>query len=175
MTPKHCWQGRPMTDIWFCGDTHSRFRHLIAAVKTHRPTAIVLLGDVEATKPLEDELAAILSLTDVLWIAGNHDTDSVSAYDHLYGSTLRDRNLHGRVVDVAGVKIAGLGGIFREKVWMPPAEPIYASAREFLRAAGNVDRWRGGLPLRHRTTIFADEYYALARMRADVLVAVLLR
>jgi predicted phosphodiesterase len=136
-----------MAEIWFCGDTHSRFRHIIAAVKTHRPPAIVLLGDVEATKPLEDELAAILSLTDVFWIAGNHDTDSVSAYDHLYGSTLRDRNLHGRVVDVAGVKIAGLGGIFREKVWMPPAEPIYASAREFLRAVGNVDRWRGSRPV----------------------------
>ena len=162
--------GEAMKTIFFCGDTHSRFRHLIAAVKQHRPAAIVLLGDVEATQPLQHELAAILSLTEIYWIVGNHDTDSESAYDHLYGSTLRERNLHGRVVDVAGVRIAGLGGIFREKVWLPPAEPIYESAKEFMRTGDRHNRWRGGLPLRHRSTIFADDYHALARLQTDVLV-----
>ena len=62
-----------MADIWFCGDPHGRFRHIIDAVKKHRPAAIVLLGDVEATQPLQDELAAILSLTEIYWIVGNHD------------------------------------------------------------------------------------------------------
>jgi predicted phosphodiesterase len=159
-----------VADIFFCGDPHGRFRHILDAVKKHRPAAIVLLGDVEATHPLQDELAAILSLTEIYWIVGNHDTDNESAYDHLYGSTLRDRNLHGRVVDVAGVRIAGLGGIFREKVWMPPAPPIYPSAKEILRTRGNGNRWRGGLPLRHRSTILADDYHALAKKQADVLV-----
>jgi predicted phosphodiesterase len=156
-------------DIWFCGDNHSRFRHIIGAVKQHRPAAIVLLGDVQATRPLHVELAEILSLTEIYWIAGNHDSDSEADYDNLFGSTLRDRNLHGRVVNIAGVKIAGLGGIFRERVWMPPGEPTHASAKDFLRVAGKGNRWRGGLPLRHRTTIFADDYHRLARMTADVL------
>lgn len=159
-----------MGDIWFAGDNHSRFRHIIDAVKQHRPAAIVLLGDVQATKPLHVELAEILSLTEIYWIAGNHDSDSEADYDNLFGSALRDRNLHGRVVSVAGVRIAGLGGVFRERVWMPPAEPVHASVKEFLRIAGKGNRWRGGLPLRHRTTIFADDYYRLARARADVLV-----
>ena len=154
----------------FCGDNHSRFRHIINAVKMLRPAAIILLGDVQAMKPLHVELAEILSLTEVFWIAGNHDSDSEADYDNLFRSALRDRNLHGRVVNIAGVKIAGLGGIFRERVWMPPREPTHASAKDFLRVAGKGNRWRGGLPLRHRTTIFADDYRRLARMTADVLV-----
>lgn len=159
-----------MTDIWFCGDNHSKFRHIINAVKMLRPAAIILLGDVQATEPLHVELAEILSLTEIFWIAGNHDSDSEADYDNLFGSALRDRNLHGRVVNIAGVKIAGLGGIFRERVWMPPREPTHASAKDFLRVAGKGNRWRGGLPLRHRSTIFADDYYSLARLRADVLI-----
>jgi hypothetical protein len=60
--------------------------------------------------------------------------------------------------------------VFRERVWMPPSEPIHASAQEFLRVAGKGNKWRGGLPLRHRTKIVADDCHRLARMMADVLV-----
>jgi len=159
-----------MPDIWFCGDPHGRFRHIIDAVKRDRPDAIVLLGDVQAPRPLHLELKEILTLTRVHWIPGNHDSDSDAEYDNLFASDLRDRNLHGRVVNIAGVKIAGLGGIFRERVWMPPAEPIYANEKDFLRIANQEGRWRGGLPLRHRTSIFADDYNRLAKLKADVLV-----
>mgnify|MGYP000535281479 CR=1 FL=1 len=31
-----------MSDILFCGDTHGRFRHIIDAVKQHRPAAIIM-------------------------------------------------------------------------------------------------------------------------------------
>ena len=112
-----------MAEIWFCGDNHSKFRHIIDPVKAHRPTAIVLLGDIQARKPLHIELAEILSLTEIYWIFGNHDSDSEDDYDNLFLSGLRDRNLHGRVTNIAGVRIAGLGGVFRERVWMPPADP----------------------------------------------------
>jgi hypothetical protein len=53
---------------------------------------------------------------------------------------------------------------------MPPAEPTYQNAEAFLRIARNEGRWRGGLPLRHRLTIFADDYNRLAKLDADVLV-----
>ena len=95
-----------MADIWFAGDNHSRFRHIIDAVKRHRPFAIVLLGDIQARQPIQIELAEVLSLTQVYWIHGNHDTDTEREYDNLFGSALADRNLHGCVVDVAGVRIA---------------------------------------------------------------------
>lgn len=159
-----------MSNIWFAGDTHGRFEHLIAAVKAHRPIAVVLLGDVQSPRPLHIELAEVLALTQVHWIPGNHDCDTEADFDNLFASDLRDRNLHGRVVNIAGVSVGGLGGIFRERVWMPPAEPTYASAADLLRATKRNDRWRGGLPLRHRSTIFQDEYLRMARMQADVLV-----
>ena len=137
-------------------------------MKAHRPAAIVLLGDVQATRPLHDELADILALTQVAWIPGNHDADSPSDFDHLFNSALAGRNLHGRVITVAGTRIAGLGGVFREKVWMPPAEPIYGSAAELLRDTKRTVRGRGGLPLKHRSAIFHKDYLHLARLQADM-------
>ncbi|WP_034619546.1 metallophosphoesterase family protein [Chitinibacter tainanensis] len=156
--------------IFFCGDTHGRFEHVIRAVHTHRPDAIVLLGDIQAQRPLEDELAAILALTEVWFIHGNHDTDTFYDYAHLFDSPLAERNLHGRVVDIAGRRIAGLGGIFRGQIWMPPAAPNYPSQAHYLAHCGQSNHWRGGLPRKHRSTIFYADYQALAQERADILV-----
>lgn len=156
--------------ILFCGDCHGQFDHVIEAVQAFLPAAIILLGDMEAPAPLDQILAPILESTEVWWIHGNHDTDRESSYDHLFGSALADRNLHGRVVEVAGIRIAGLGGVFREKVWGPPNAPLFESADEFVRRGGRGNRWRGGLPLKHRSTIFPSDYSRLLTQRADVLV-----
>jgi predicted phosphodiesterase len=158
------------TQIFFAGDCHGGFEHVIEAVQVHRPAAIVLLGDQEAPARLDEILTPILGLTGIWWLPGNHDTDCEASYDHLFGSGLADRNLHGRVAEIAGVRIAGLGGVFRERVWAPPAPPLFKSAEDFVRRCGRGNRWRGGLPLKHRSTIFPDEYRRLARQRADVLV-----
>jgi hypothetical protein len=156
--------------IFFCGDPHGRFEHIIEAVHAYRPAAIVLLGDVQAQEPLESALQAILDRTEVWWIPGNHDTDSDANYDNLFESALADRNLHGRVVEIAGVRIAGLGGIFRGQVWPAPGHPRYPSAEAFLAQCGKGNRWRGGLPRKHRSSIFPDDYDALLQEKADVLV-----
>lgn len=159
-----------MNRIFFCGDPHGHFEHIIEAVHVHRPAAVVLLGDVQAQEPLEVALRPILDLTDVWWIHGNHDTDSDADYDNLFGSALADRNLHGRVVEVAGVRIAGLGGIFRGQIWAARDQPRYPSAEAFLAHCGRGNRWRGGLPRKHRSTIFPSDYSALLKEKADVLV-----
>jgi hypothetical protein len=156
--------------IFFCGDPHGHLEHIIEAVHAHRPAAIVLLGDVQPQEPLEVVLRPIIDLTEVWWIHGNHDTDSDADYDHLFGSALADRNLHGRVVEVAGVRIAGLGGIFRGNVWGAPSQPRYTSAEEFLAHCGKGNRWRNGLPRKHRSSIFPNDYNALLEEKADVLV-----
>ena len=36
MTPK----------LFFCGDPHGKFDHVIEAVECHQPNAIILLGDI---------------------------------------------------------------------------------------------------------------------------------
>lgn len=156
--------------IFFCGDVHGHFRHIIEAVQEHAPAAVVLLGDVQAQKPLERELAEIMDKTEVWFIHGNHDTDSIADYDNLFGSQLADKNLDGRVVEIAGVRIAGLGGIFRGQVWRPPEPWGALSSTDYTRTAGRANRWRDGLPLKHRSTIFRDTYDQLAKLNTDVLV-----
>jgi predicted phosphodiesterase len=49
--------------ILMFGDIHGDFRHVLPAVVEHRPKAIILLGDIEASKPLERELESVLSKT----------------------------------------------------------------------------------------------------------------
>lgn len=156
--------------IFVAGDPHGRFDQIIEAAQVYLPAAIVLLGDMEAQAPLDEILAPVLKLCSLWWIPGNHDTDSERSYDHLFGSALADRNLHGRVVEIAGIRVAGLGGVFREKIWAPPAKAEFSSAEDFMRRGGRGNRWRGGLPLKHRSTIFPEEYQRLGRQRADVLV-----
>ena len=160
----------PSGQIFFCGDVHGNFGHIVDAVFEYSPAAIVLLGDIQAHKPLEQELAAIVDDTEVWFIHGNHDTDSETDYDNLFGSKLAHRNLDGRVVDIAGVRIAGLGGIFRGQVWRPPEHKACPSPKEYIRMVGRSNRWGDGLPLKHRSSIFPDVFDALAARTADVLV-----
>ena len=157
--------------LMFFGDPHGDFRFVVRSVERHRPEAIVLLGDLQPRRPLQIELAPILDLTSVWFVHGNHDTDSESDHDHVFGSTLADRNLHGHVMDVAGLRVAGLGGVFRQSIWAPPGPPAFRSVAERLRSLRPCERWRGGLPLRHRSSVFPDVLERLALQRVDVLVS----
>jgi len=156
--------------IIFFGDPHGQFDYVIRSVQRHAPAAIVLLGDLQSRRPLHIELKPILGLTEVWFIHGNHDTDSEADHDNLFGSDLADRNLHGRIAKIAGFRVAGLGGVFRETIWAPPLKPAFTSAADRLRVVRPSERWRGGLPLRHRSSIFPDVYQRLSRRGADILV-----
>lgn len=157
-------------EVFFCGDPHGGFDHIIQAGKEHRPKAMIILGDLQPPAPLHEVLADILPFVDVWWIPGNHDTDNDYFYDRLWRSELAGHNLHGRVAMVNGIRIAGLGGVFRGQIWMPPQAPNYMSAGAFIRRIGRGNMWRGGLPRRHRTSIFPSTYDNLITQKADVLV-----
>ncbi|MDP9974933.1 putative phosphodiesterase [Variovorax paradoxus] len=160
--------------LMFFGDPHGNFEPVITAVERFRPEAIVLLGDLQARRPLQVELAPILDRTEVYFIHGNHDTDSDPDYDNLFGSELADRNIHGRIVEIAGYKIAGLGGIFRSKIWdprRPVEEAAFFSADALRRSMRPEERWRDGIARRHRSTIFPEDYQRLLQgPLADILV-----
>ena len=159
-------------NILFCGDNHGDFRNVIRAVRERRPDAVILLGDLQPRRPLHIELASILDLTELWWIHGNHDVDCEQDFDNVFGSELANRNLHGRVVEIAGRRVAGLGGNFQGSIWHPLTSPErkYESANDFLRTMGKGNRWRNGLPLSRRSAIWPDEYDELSRQRADILV-----
>lgn len=160
--------------LMFFGDPHGDLDPVIAAVERFQPEAIVLLGDIQARQPLHVELRPILELTEVWFIHGNHDTDSDADYDNLWGSELATRNLHGRIVEIVGYKVAGLGGIFRSKIWDPERpieEAAFVSADALRRSMRCEERWRDGIARRHRSTIFPDDYRQLLRSPpADILV-----
>jgi len=156
--------------ILFCGDPHGDFRPIIRAVEMYAPQAVILLGDFNLERSLDRELAAILNKTEVWFIPGNHDTDQEHWYDNLFASQLSDRNLHGRVVKIDGKQVAGLGGVFRKKIWMPPDEPKFYSPKDLLHTCGKGERWRGGIPRKHHATIFWQDYDALWHQQADILV-----
>jgi hypothetical protein len=127
---------------------------------------------------LQIELAALLPKTQVWFIHGNHDTDADQDFDFLFGSELGGRNLHGRVELIAGYRVAGLGGVFRGKIW-DPGQPVAQApfkSREALLAharrgsSSAAAGWRGGYARKHFSSIFPDEVEALSSMRADILV-----
>ncbi len=161
-------QNIPM--IYFLGDTHGKFQHVIDAVHHGRPDAVVFLGDIQARQPLDMELACIAEMTDIWFVHGNHDTDSDTSYANLFESKFAHRNLHGRIAEVAGLRIAGLGGVFRGQVWMPPAHWKYEQPADFAACCGAGNLWRNGLPRKHRSTIFPSDCFGLLQERADILV-----
>ena len=51
--------------LMFFGDPHGQFEFVIRFVEKYRPEAIVLLGDIQAQRPLERDFASTLDLTEV--------------------------------------------------------------------------------------------------------------
>jgi predicted phosphodiesterase len=160
-------------EILFCGDTHGKHAHVLEAAKQIQPMAIVLLGDLEMSGAAHLELASVCDM--VWWIQGNHDTDSQETCTNLTDSKLAHRCVDGRVVVLPdGTRLAGLGGVFREKIWAPPLPPIHDSYEAWQatlqpgwhKRSSQYARER----LKHRSTIFQDTYDRLAADEADVLV-----
>ncbi len=146
------------------------------------PEAMVLMGDMECDAPLDELVAPIRAAgTQVFWIAGNHDFDGGHAMlDNLIDPARNPgtgRNgLNARVVEIGGLRVAGLSGTFRPRVWLPPAEPN-VHGRAGLEAnlatlgAGWQDEHRVAL---HRSlaelSIWPEDMEALSELRADILV-----
>lgn len=154
--------------ILFAGDPHGSYTHLLPFVKSEPNIALVILGDLQLTTTAElDNLA---QYCDIWFIHGNHDSKTVQAFDALWGSEWKHRSLHGRVVEIQGVKIAGLGGVFRGHIWMPPHRPMFFDPIHFCQYTPQEKLWRGGVPLRHRSSIFPSDVEALQGKQADILI-----
>lgn len=161
--------------VLYCGDPHGRFRHVVEAADRTKASAVVLLGDMEPERPLHEELESILDR--VWWIPGNHDADSDELWTRVWGSKLKDRNVHGKVVTLPdGTRLAGLGGVFREAVWYPSSSaaregaPAFRTRKEHAKSTPRQDRWAGGTHRTHWGTIYPAEVDRLADLRADILV-----
>lgn len=155
--------------ILFAGDPHGNFRPLIAAVRQHRPEAVILLGDYDLDVPLEHYLKDIIGLTEIWWIAGNHDFESPSKHHNLFNSAFSDKGLHLKVTEIAGLRVAGLGGIFLGRVWYPPQPPKWQGKQHYLHHQPHGIK-NAGMSLKYQSAIWHDEFEALKALKADILV-----
>ena len=65
--------------VLYCGDPHGSFRHINEAAGHTRASAVVLLGDLEPSRALHEELAPLAnSGTELHFIHGNHDARRAS-------------------------------------------------------------------------------------------------
>ena len=117
--------------IWFVGDVHGEIKYLTRALQATelRPAWIVFAGDIEINIPLREWLSPVRAVGEHVrfaFIHGNHDADSHDHWEMLHDCGLAVP-LHGRVVNLSGVLVAGLGGHFVGRVWMPPEAPAFAS------------------------------------------------
>jgi len=129
--------------IWMLGDVHGHFDHVLETVRLtgEKPAAVIFLGDLQCPVPFSECVKHIEAAGIACWaIPGNHDTDSEADCRNLFHDPLfKERNLHGRVVEIAGVRVAGLGGVFRGEIWYPRAsgnaeavdEPVFRSYDAF--------------------------------------------
>lgn len=153
--------------IRFAGDSHGLLSHLSG--QGGQP--LIHVGDLSPLSgPLEDALPD--ELIDQFWfIPGNHDLDHAFDRKRLLESPLgKERNLHGRVAVIDGRRVAGLGGIFKERLWYPNevmSEPKFVSREAYLDA--NNPRKRI-LSEKVIPAIWPEDYEALSRQQADILV-----
>jgi len=164
-----------LRNIWFLGDVHGEFGHVARALDQAREPAswLVFLGDVELVRaPLREMLLPLRRDRPnlrVAYIHGNHDADSYAHWEMLHdaGDAVA---LHGRVVELDGVRIAGLGGIFMGRVWKPPREPIFHSKAAAMNRGAYQYRDGQRPSPGYLAAIYWDEFGALASLQADILV-----
>ncbi|WP_324741394.1 metallophosphoesterase family protein [Pseudomonas veronii] len=160
--------------IWFLGDVHGRFDHVIRLVKLHRPVAVIFLGDLECSLPLDMILRPILELTEVWYIHGNHDSDQPGFWHNLHGNSLSERGLHGRVVEIAGYRVAGLGGTFESQIWLPGSPDTgIQNHQAFLEHLALKPQLADVIATKKQhalSAIYPDDYFSLAMETADILV-----
>lgn len=168
-----------MRPILFAGDPHGNFSPIIRACLARPAGALVIVGDCDCNQPLPRIMAPVLDAGwSVHWILGNHDTDTEHGFDHLVAHHPTG-DLGLRVTDIQGLRIGGLPGVFKPRIWYPRADepgaaiepPRYPTRDSFMADLRPDQLWRGGLPLWHRDTIFPEDLDRMAAERFDILVA----
>lgn len=164
--------------LWFLGDVHGEFRHVgaaltMAAAESRLPSCLLFLGDVEIfAKSFKDIMAPVRKAfpsVQLAFIHGNHDADDYDHWEALHdcGDAVA---LHSYVVNLDGIRVAGLGGNFQGRVWAPPSTPTFLNKESAMKRGPYG--WRDGQrpSPRFHGAIYPDDVTRLAKQRADILI-----
>ena len=172
--------------LTFFGDPHGRFDELLEAGLQHDTDCLLITGDFfdrsfsgTDVDNLRDTFRTLESANcEFYYVTGNHDSASLAVHNLLHRE-FSHHNLNRRIMSVgkSNVRIAGLGGVFRGKVWFPKTnesadEKKFSSADELLKATPRNERIENWLPLKHRETIFPHDFQRLLQQgKADILLS----
>jgi predicted phosphodiesterase len=165
--------GRASAPLVVAGDPHGNFAPILRACDALEAGTLILVGDCDLDVPLRQMLAPLFGAGwRVHWILGNKDTETETVFDNL-ATDFPEGDIGGRVIEVDGLRIAGLGGVFKPRIWDPNSgePPGFATRGAFLESLDAREHWRGGLPLWHRDSIFPEDFSRLGRNRFDVLIS----
>jgi hypothetical protein len=164
-----------LRSLWFLGDVHGEFGHIAQALLAAKnPVSwLIFLGDIDIEhRPFREILAPVrrnFPGIGVAFIHGNHDADTYEHWAMLHdcGDAVA---LHGQVVDLAGVKVAGLGGNFLGRIWSPPATAMFRNKQKTMNRGPY--QWRDGQRPNPSllAAIYPDDVDRLSKLRADILV-----
>ena len=157
--------------ILFVGDCHGDFVPVIKEAVD--ASGVILLGDQEPQRDLAVELGPDLAAK-TWWIYGNHDSDYLDYFEN--HESMADRNLHCRVVEIEGVLIAGLGGIFRSELFgvdqTTRLHEVDLDCPYDTRASVAQQRQGGRNAPVDMTTIFPEDLGALLKLKGTVDILV---
>lgn len=106
--------------MWLLGDVHAKLKHLSRALldAVEKPNSLIFLGDIDIRQKIFSEIVEPLKrkspMVCVTFICGNHDVDTYEHWAILadYGDVMA---LYGKVLDLDGVRVAGLDGNIEAK------------------------------------------------------------
>jgi hypothetical protein len=110
---------RVVSPIVIAGDPHGNFPPILRACAAEEPGTLILLGDCELRVPLHHMLGSLFAAGwSIHWIIGNKDAETATVFDHL-ATDFPEGDIGGKVIEVGGLRIAGLGGVFKPRIWYP--------------------------------------------------------
>ena len=139
--------------IYFLGDVHGRIDHVLPALSARQEMAAhaIFLGDIDSTQPFEEEIRHLIADGIRVWfIHGNHDTDNWKIWDNLQRSN--DRTLRGRVVEIDGIRVAGMNLSKALKMRLNPCQQFF----QILTSDWLNKRRISWSPMKHRRATHTD-------------------
>jgi Icc-related predicted phosphoesterase len=177
------WSGIDLSGICFYGDPHGNLQNLTEFLEKKAIHTAIVVGDFFDRLYKSDDLITLKDNIEVIqkrgvdfrYILGNHDHPSIEAAD-FFESEIAHLNLNGKIDELGPnrVKVGGLSGVFRGRVWYPKndigQEFNFMSHKSLLEVTPRNERVNGKLPLKHRSTIFPETVFKLGDAECDVLV-----
>lgn len=153
-------------NLLFFGDIHGDFAPVVDKAYEEELEAIILLGDQCPEETMDKILARVRC--PVYFILGNHDSDRPLWLRNHFPAW--EQNIGLKIVTIAGFRIAALPGVFRGQIWHPKEGIRWHTRQDFMAHMRRGSGFENGLPLKHWTSIFPEDFDVLVKQGpADIL------